>query len=231
MIDYSLSFLAGPPDPEEEEEKRFYGVVTGFVTNIIDPWQLGRVQLIIPDIDDFDLSCWAPIAVPMSGILSGVAFLPQVKDKVLIAFEHGDICAPYVIGSLWHGFAVPPPNVPPDFPFRTSYVIKTPSGNTLLMVEPESGLPQTIVLAAPLAGASITMIGGAGTAIVSATTVSILVGGATITVTPAGIALAGSTISLVASGAINMAAPEINMIAEGDCKIIGNSVIIDPVPV
>ena len=44
----------------------------------------------------------------MSGVLSGVSFLPQVGDEVLVAFEQGDVNVPYVIGSLWNGFAPPP---------------------------------------------------------------------------------------------------------------------------
>ena len=109
----SAELLSAPAgETEEEEPKRFYGVTIGKVINLIDLMLLGRVQLQLPFIDDLDLSPWARIAVPMAGALSGVAFLPQIGDEVLVAFEHGDVNVPYVIGSLWNGMAPPPPNLP-----------------------------------------------------------------------------------------------------------------------
>jgi type VI secretion system (T6SS) baseplate-like injector VgrG len=225
MSPASLDFLSDPPELDDEEEpKRFYGVVTGRVINLIDLMQLGRVQVQLPFIDDIDLSPWARIAVPMSGIVSGVAFLPQIGDEVLVAFEHGDVNVPYVIGSLWNGLAPPPPNIPPDSPIRTSYMIRTLTGNGMMIVE----APPMLSIMAPVAGQTMTMT-PAGTAIVSATAVEIVVAGATILVTPAGVQIAGATVSLAATTALNLTAPAITIAAEGDCLISGEMVIINPV--
>jgi uncharacterized protein involved in type VI secretion and phage assembly len=37
-----------------------------------------------------------------------VYFLPEVDDEVLVAFEHGDVRFPYVLGALWNGQDKPP---------------------------------------------------------------------------------------------------------------------------
>ena len=94
------------PDQEDEKDpKRFYGVSTATVIDPLDPLFLGRVQVQLPFVDFLDLSPWARIAVPMAGQFSGFYCLPKVGDEVLVAFEHGDINVPYVIGSLWNGFS------------------------------------------------------------------------------------------------------------------------------
>lgn len=227
-MNVSFDFLADPPETDDEAEegepKRFYGVVTGTVISLADEMQLGRVQVKLPFIDDIALSPWARIAVPMSGPLCGMAFLPQVDDEVLVAFEHGDTDVPYVIGSLWNGLAPPPPNVPViDSPVRTSYTIRTLTGNQIEMIEE----PPTIAIVSPLAQQGITMT-KAGTAILSATGVQITVGEAVITVNAAGVQIAGATITLAATEAINLTAPAINIAAEADCTITGATVFINP---
>jgi len=39
----------------------------------------------------------------MAGGNRGTYFLPELNDEVLVAFEHGDVRFPYVVGSLWNG--------------------------------------------------------------------------------------------------------------------------------
>ena len=48
------------------------------------------------------------MTTPSSGGNRGFYWLPEVDDEVLIAFEHGDVNFPYVIGSLWNGQDSPP---------------------------------------------------------------------------------------------------------------------------
>ena len=50
------------------------------------------------------------MAVPMGGSGRGTYFLPEVDDEVLVAFEHGDVRSPYVVGALWNGKDAPPTN-------------------------------------------------------------------------------------------------------------------------
>jgi uncharacterized protein involved in type VI secretion and phage assembly len=44
----------------------------------------------------------------MAGPDRGSFFLPDVDDEVLVAFDHGDVRFPYVIGALWNGKDTPP---------------------------------------------------------------------------------------------------------------------------
>ncbi|GIV97429.1 MAG: type IV secretion protein Rhs [Herpetosiphonaceae bacterium] len=77
------------------------GVVVGIVTNVNDPDSLGRVKVKFPWLDEKQESDWAWLAMPGAGNQRGLCMLPEVDDQVLVAFEHGDMRRPFVIGGLW----------------------------------------------------------------------------------------------------------------------------------
>lgn len=95
-------------DSREARQNRVYGVVIGIVTNNQDPDGMGRVKVRFPWRDDGDESYWARIATLMAGNDRGCFFLPEVGDEVLVAFDHGDIHHPYILGALWNGVDTPP---------------------------------------------------------------------------------------------------------------------------
>lgn len=92
------------------DHERFFGVVVGIVTNNQDPDGMHRVKVRFPWLSDGDQdeSHWARVATPMAGNDRGAYFLPEVDDEVLVAFDHGAVDHPYVIGSLWNGKDAPP---------------------------------------------------------------------------------------------------------------------------
>ncbi|MBM3235946.1 phage tail protein [Candidatus Poribacteria bacterium] len=94
-------------DQEEARTRRINGVAVGIVTNNKDPDGMGRVKLKFPWLSDSNESYWARIATLMAGKDRGSFFLPEVDDEVLVAFEHGDINHPYVVGALWNGVDTP----------------------------------------------------------------------------------------------------------------------------
>jgi uncharacterized protein involved in type VI secretion and phage assembly len=117
--------LMGPPGADG----RFYGVVIGIVTDNKDPGGLGRVKASLPWMADDAETDWARVVTPMAGGKRGIYFLPEVNDEVLVAFEHGDPAAPYVLGSLWNGKDEPPEsNANGKNDIR---VIRTRSGNVI----------------------------------------------------------------------------------------------------
>lgn len=87
----------------EDNSSKINGVVTAVVTNNKDEEGMGRVKVTFPWLAENDESHWARVATMMAGNDRGIYFLPEVGDEVLVAFEHGDIHYPYIVGSLWNG--------------------------------------------------------------------------------------------------------------------------------
>lgn len=79
------------------------GVVIGVVTDNDDPDDLGRVKVKYPWLGDDAESYWARLAMPGAGPDYGMVWIPQVGDEVTVAFEHGNIARPIVLGGLWNG--------------------------------------------------------------------------------------------------------------------------------
>lgn len=104
----NLGSLIFGQEERSGRDGRINGVVIGIVTNNQDPEAMGRIKVKFPWLSDVDESFWARIASPMAGQNRGLFFLPEVEDEVLVAFEHGDIRFPYVVGSLWNGKDTPP---------------------------------------------------------------------------------------------------------------------------
>ncbi|MDJ0835184.1 MAG: phage baseplate assembly protein V [Acidobacteriota bacterium] len=92
-------------DEREETVRRgrVFGVVPAVVTNNVDPDNLARCKVKYPWLNDTDESYWARQALLMAGKKRGTFFLPEVGDEVLVAFEHGDVRFPYILGMLWNG--------------------------------------------------------------------------------------------------------------------------------
>ncbi len=74
--------------------------------NNIDPLGEGRVQVKLPWLPGFEP--WARVAAAAAGSRARLSVIPQIDDEVLVAFDHGDVSAPYVIGALWNGTDQPP---------------------------------------------------------------------------------------------------------------------------
>lgn len=87
---------------------RVHGVVTGTVTSVSDGSGQGRVKLSFPWLSDTYESDWVRLVQAGAGKERGFVVLPEVNDEVLVAFEHGDVRRPYVLGGLYNGVDVPP---------------------------------------------------------------------------------------------------------------------------
>jgi phage baseplate assembly protein gpV len=106
--------LVGSPASQSALSVLPAGVTIGIVTNVKDTkntHKSGHVKVKFPYLGDNVESWWARVATIGAGGQRGVMFMPEVGDEVLVAFEHGDIRRPYVIGSLWNGVDAPPLDV------------------------------------------------------------------------------------------------------------------------
>jgi phage baseplate assembly protein gpV len=225
--------LTAVDDSIDQLKKKFFGVTTGRVINPLDPLMLGRVQVQLPFIDALDLSPWARVVTPMVGQMAGNYFIPNTGDEVLVAFEHGDVNAPYVIGCLWTAMAPPP--LPSPLPQIRA--IRTLTGNQIVFTEappsvtiqtaptPPAVLPSPPVPTGPYQ--TITM-NPSGVTVATPTMVRIMVGTTMVTVAPAAVNVqVGSTTLAVTPGGITMHGPAITLLADGAVTIKGATVLIN----
>lgn len=77
--------------------------VVAKVTNSTDPMQMGRVKVEFPWLGDQAESHWAQVVQAGAGSGRGLQVIPEVGDEVLVAFAHGDVRRPYVLGGLYNG--------------------------------------------------------------------------------------------------------------------------------
>jgi phage protein D/phage baseplate assembly protein gpV len=126
------------------------GVVIGVVTNNSDPDKLGRVKVKFPwlpangaELESF----WARLASVGGGKERGVLFMPEVDDEVLVAFEHGDINMPFILGGLWNKKDTPPDGSSAELVSGGKVdqrVIRSRSGH-LILLNDKSGEEQILI--------------------------------------------------------------------------------------
>ncbi|MCF4966939.1 VgrG-related protein [Nostoc sp. CMAA1605] len=123
-------------------------LLVGIVSNNKDPKGWGRVRVKFPTLTEEHESNWARVVSVGAGPGRGFDCLPEVNDEVLVAFEHGDIHRPYVIGGVWNGTDAPPESVNDTIVngkvrLRT---FKTRVGHKLQFVEEDKGTKKGVYL-------------------------------------------------------------------------------------
>lgn len=97
---------------------------------------MGRVKVNFPWRGENEESYWARVASLMAGNERGMVFYPEVEDEVLVAFEHGDINHPCVIGALWNRKDKPPETNSDGK--NNIRIIKSRSGHEIIFNDEES---------------------------------------------------------------------------------------------
>ncbi len=123
-----------------KNDRQFINMTVGIVTNLEDPEGLGRIKVKLTNRSTSDYETdWIRVLTPMAGNTWGMFFLPEVGDEVLVGFCDGDLCKPYVLGSLWSKERTLPDSitVKESAPENDIRMIKTRSGHTLLFGDKE----------------------------------------------------------------------------------------------
>jgi uncharacterized protein involved in type VI secretion and phage assembly len=115
------------------DQQRFYGKYRGTVVNNIDPLQIGRIQVIVPDVSNLIPSSWAMPCVPVAGKQMGSFFLPQIGSGVWVEFEQGNPDYPIWTGCFWGIAAEVPALAIAGNPASPSLVLQSGLQNTLVI--------------------------------------------------------------------------------------------------
>jgi uncharacterized protein involved in type VI secretion and phage assembly len=111
----------------------YFGKYRGVVLNNIDPMQMARIQVQVPDVMGIGLSTWAMPCVPVAGRQAGVFVLPAVGAGVWVEFEAGDMDHPIWVGGFWGSAAEVPALALAGLPVSPSIVLQTGNQNTLML--------------------------------------------------------------------------------------------------
>jgi phage baseplate assembly protein V len=111
-------------------DKRYYGVVEALVVENEGDDE-GRVKVKFPWFDGgATVTEWCRVSQLYAGGGYGSVFVPEVGDEVLIAFIHGDMRFPIVLGGLYNGVDKPPTARTDG---RDQKIIRTKAGHEVLL--------------------------------------------------------------------------------------------------
>jgi Type VI secretion system/phage-baseplate injector OB domain len=136
--------MSDQASPAGGNSQRYYGKHRGLVIENIDPEQIGRVLVQVPDVLGEISSSWAMPCVPVAGIQAGCFMVPPIGSQVWVEFEQGDPDYPIWSGGFWGlvadvpVFATAPPAIPPG----QNIVLQT-TGQNMVMVSDAPPSPVT----------------------------------------------------------------------------------------
>lgn len=111
--------------------EKFYGKYRGLVLNNIDPMQMNRLLVQVPDVAGLIPTTWAMPCAPVAGIQNGMVALPMIGSGVWMEFEHGDPDYPIWVGCFWGSAAEVPALARATPPGLSAITLQTPLQNGL----------------------------------------------------------------------------------------------------
>lgn len=127
----------------ESIPNKFFGKFRGMVLNNIDPMQMGRLQVQVPDVSNLLPTSWAMPCFPFAGKQMGMWAIPQIGAGVWVEFEQGNPDYPIWSGCFYGSAAEVPALALTAPPPLSDIVLQTALQNTLLisdMAGPTGGI-------------------------------------------------------------------------------------------
>ena len=157
----------------------FYGKYRGVVLNNIDPLQIGRLMVQVPDVGGLAPSSWAMPCVPIAGIQNGMVALPVIGSGVWVEYEQGDPDYPIWTGCFWGSAAEVPALAKTVPPMLAGITFQTPLQNGISINDVPGPLGGVVLKSAT--GASI-IVNDTGIYIQNGKGASLVMTGPTVTV-------------------------------------------------
>lgn len=122
-----------PAQRSSSSSPRFHGKFRGTVVNNVDPMQLGRIQALVPAVNQLVPGTWALPCVPFAATQAGVFVAPPIGAAVWIEFEQGDPDHPIWVGGFWGSTAELPPLALAGNPASPSIVLQSVGQSTIMI--------------------------------------------------------------------------------------------------
>jgi len=115
------------------DNQKYYGKYRGSVLNNVDPMQMGRLMVQVPDVSGLIPSSWAMPSFPFTGKQMGAYMIPQIGSGVWVEFEQGNPDYPIWSG-CWYGSAAEVPALAlAGNPASPSIVLQTALQNSIVV--------------------------------------------------------------------------------------------------
>jgi uncharacterized protein involved in type VI secretion and phage assembly len=118
-------------DCHPDAQLRWFGLYPALVDDLVDPQNLGRIQVRFPGLGSAgeEVRAWATLLSLYADDNQGWQILPEVDSQVVVGFEAGDPQRPYIVGACWNGQAALPES--PEAA-NNKRLLRTRSGSQLL---------------------------------------------------------------------------------------------------
>ena len=131
------------------EGTKYYGIYRATVVNNVDPENLGRIIVSVPDVSGITPTTYANPCIPFAGRLAGAYVVPPINSMVWVQFEAGDPDRPVWSGGFWQEtFEVPLAALMPVPPTSQNIVFQTGLQH-LMVISDATPIPMMAPVPAP----------------------------------------------------------------------------------